>query len=134
MTFIPPDPAESRSGREYAAMIRLTERHATGEARRRWEDGGIPLRPLEAVERISLLAGGTADRADGEPPVDQEDLAAALTLAPRARGDLDALEYALLQMARGRGLTWQQIGYGLGLGSAQAARQRHDRLAGRVDS
>jgi hypothetical protein len=134
MTFIPPDPAENRAGREYAAMIRLTERHATGEARRRWEDGGIPLRPLEAVERISLLAGGTADRADGEPPVDQEDLTAALTLAPRARGDLDALEYALLQMARGRGLTWQQIGYGLGLGSAQAARQRHDRLAGRVDS
>ncbi len=30
-------------------------------------------------------------------------------------------------------MTWQDIAFGLGLGSAQAARQRHDRLTRRTD-
>ncbi|MGN9846830.1 hypothetical protein ACTMTI_52915 [Nonomuraea sp. H19] len=49
------------------------------------------------------------------------------------RGELDALEAGLLQMARGRGMTWQEIAFGLGLGTAQAARQRCERLADRTD-
>jgi hypothetical protein len=68
----------------------------------------------------------------GEAPVDDADLAAALTLVPRLRADVDALELGLLSMARGRGLTWQAIAFGLGLGTAQAARQRFERLAGRA--
>ncbi len=47
---------------------------------------------------------------------------------------LKALESSLLMMARGRGMTWQEIAFGLGLGSAQAARQRYERLADRADS
>jgi hypothetical protein len=31
-------------------------------------------------------------------------------------------------VARGQGMTWQQMAFGLGLGSAQAARQRYGRL------
>ena len=49
---------------------------------------------------------------------------------PAARRD--ETELGLLLMARGRGLTWAQLADGLGLGSAQAAQQRHDRLAARV--
>ncbi|MEV0195264.1 hypothetical protein [Nonomuraea sp. NPDC050691] len=45
---------------------------------------------------------------------------------------MDALEAGLLQMARGRGMTWQDIAFGLGLGTPQAARQRYERLAGRA--
>ncbi|MEE2043211.1 DNA-binding protein, partial [Nocardiopsis tropica] len=68
------------------------------------------------------------------PPVDQDDLTAALTLVPWARAEFDQLEAGLLQMSRGRGMTWQEIAFGLGLGSAQAARQRHERLSRRTDS
>ncbi|WP_247685718.1 hypothetical protein [Micromonospora sp. C31] len=42
------------------------------------------------------------------------------------------MEAGLLTLARGRGLTWQQIAFGLGLGSAQAAKQRHERLCART--
>ena len=57
---------------------------------------------------------------------------AALTLIPHVRAEVDALEAGLLQVARGRGLTWQAIAFGLGLGSAQAARQRYERLTVRT--
>lgn len=33
-----------------------------------------------------------------------------------------------------RGMTWQEIAFGLGLGTAQAARQRCERLADRTDT
>lgn len=45
---------------------------------------------------------------------------------------MDELEAALLLMARGRDLTWQEIAFGLGLGTPQAAKQRYERLAGRT--
>lgn len=51
---------------------------------------------------------------------------------PLVRGETDDLETGLLQMARGRGMTWQEIAFGLGLGTPQAARQRYERLAGRA--
>ena len=35
-------------------------------------------------------------------------------------------------IARGQGMTWQELAFGLGLGSAQAARQRYERLNLRV--
>ncbi len=41
------------------------------------------------------------------------------------------MEAGLLTMARGREMTWQEIAFGLGLGTAQAARQRHERLQAR---
>ncbi|MEU4714240.1 hypothetical protein AB0F73_11390 [Micromonospora purpureochromogenes] len=38
----------------------------------------------------------------------------------------------LLTLARGRGMTWQAIAFGLGLGSAQAAKQRFERVSART--
>ncbi|MFI9640799.1 hypothetical protein ACIG87_12145 [Micromonospora sp. NPDC051925] len=55
-----------------------------------------------------------------------------MTLLPHLRAELDVLEAGLLTRARARGLTWQAIAYGLGLGSAQAAKQRYERLAART--
>ena len=65
-------------------------------------------------------------------PAKMADLIAALTLVPHLRAEVDTMEAGLLTLARGRGLTWQQIAYGLGLGSAQAAKQRFERLSART--
>ncbi|MFC7329417.1 DNA-binding protein [Marinactinospora rubrisoli] len=124
--FAPPDPDDARRRREYAALFRITERHG-GEDRR------IPLEPLDAVRRVADLAAGSRRSGAAEPAVDTADLTAALSLLPRVRADVDALESGLLQMARGRGMTWQEIAFGLGLGSPQAARQRYERLTGRAE-
>jgi hypothetical protein len=130
--FTAPDPAQTRQQREITALFRITERHANNEARRRWDDHGRPMGPFDAVQRITVLAGGSEQPEEGEPPVEDADVMAALTLAPRARAELDALEASLLEMAKGRGMTWQQIAFGLGLGTPQAARQRYERLVGRT--
>jgi hypothetical protein len=45
-----------------------------------------------------------------------------LTLIPRVRAETDQLEASLLLIARGQGMTWQELAFRLGLGSAQAAR------------
>jgi hypothetical protein len=58
----------------------------------------------------------------------------ALTLMPLVRAELDELELSLLTMARGRGMSWSQVAFGLGLGSAQAAQQRFDRLDRRAEA
>jgi hypothetical protein len=83
---------------------------------------------------VSVLAAGAAQLDEAEPEVDGADITAALTLVPLVRAEMDQLEAGLLQMARGRGLTWQEIAFGLGLGTAQAARQRYERLIGRVSA
>ncbi|CAL9343070.1 hypothetical protein SUDANB121_00321 [Nocardiopsis dassonvillei] len=128
----PPDPEQDRKKRAYPALARLTQRHATGQDRTRWEADTRPMAPLDALRRTADLAAGGIEPDTGEPDVDHEDLLAALTLLPLARAEFDRLELSLLHMAKGRGMTWQEIAFGLGLGSAQAARQRHDRLADRT--
>ncbi|WOH18677.1 hypothetical protein IRJ34_20370 [Paenarthrobacter sp. GOM3] len=70
-------------------------------------------------------------RTDAAPEPDALDLRAALALVSAARGEMDAVESALLFLARAEGLTWQHIADSLGLRSAQAAQQRLDRLADR---
>jgi hypothetical protein len=92
------------------------------------------LGPLDAWRQVVLVAGGGRAPQKGEPGADVNDIAAALTLVHSARAEVDELEIGLLEMARGRGMTWQQIAFHMGLGSAQAARQRHQRLAARTDS
>lgn len=52
---------------------------------------------------------------------------------PGRREELDESEYLFIRNARDEGVTWKEIGEALGLGSAQAAQQRQDRLAARVD-
>jgi hypothetical protein len=84
--------------------------------------------PGEAVRLLVGLAAGSAVADDGEEAVDAADLTAALTLMPMVRAEVDQLEASLLMIARGQGMTWQELAFGLGLGSAQAARQRYERL------
>ncbi|MGW0608854.1 DNA-binding protein [Streptomyces sp. NPDC002644] len=130
--FQAPDPEEARARRAPAALFRIAERHAaTDEQRRRQTHPAVPA-PHEAVRLVAFLLSGAARPEDGEPEVDQADITAALTLLPLVRGELDELETGLLQMARGRGMTWQEIAFGLGLGTQQAARQRYERLAART--
>ncbi|MBB5113191.1 hypothetical protein FHU28_003030 [Micromonospora echinospora] len=129
--FTAPDAAQARAHRNYAALLRIAERHAgTNSRRRRYAHPDVP-DAYEAATLVMALAGG-AELDDGEEPVDQADLMAALTLIPHVRAEVDALEAGLLQVARGRGMTWQAIAFGLGLGSAQAARQRYERLTVRT--
>ncbi|MFJ2028383.1 DNA-binding protein [Streptosporangium sp. NPDC087985] len=130
--FTPPDPGKARAHRVYASLFRIAERHAATEAQRSRQVHPDVLGPHEAIRLVSFLAGGSAQVEDGEPEVDNADITAALTLLPLARAEMDQLEAGLLLMARGRGLTWQEIAFGLGLGTSQAARQRYERLAGRV--
>jgi hypothetical protein len=131
-TFVPPTNEEHRRHRTYQALFHLGDRHgATTEARAR-AAGGVMVTPYEAVRLVELLAAGSSTYEADEPAIDGDDVMAALTLMPLVRAELDETELGLLIMARGRGMTWEQIAYGLGLGSAQAAKQRHDRLARRV--
>lgn len=131
--FTRPDPEQARRKRVHEALFRITERHSTGEDRARWTRSHMPMSPHEAIRRVSDLAAGSALPDEGAPAVDQDDLTAALTLVPWARAEFDQLESGLLTMAKGRGMTWQEIAFGLGLGTAQAARQRQERLTRRTE-
>jgi hypothetical protein len=126
--WTPPDAPKARAEREHAALFRIHQRHADSAARRA-RPGLAPMAgPAEAVRLLASLAAGSAVLEDGEDSVDTADLTAALTLVPSARAEMDQLEASLLLIARGQGMTWQELAFGLGLGSAQAARQRYDRL------
>jgi hypothetical protein len=133
-SWTPPDATETRARREHAALFRIHQRHADDAARRSRGQHPALISPGEAVRVLVSLAAGSAVVEDGEDAVDLADLTAALTLMPRARAELDQLEASLLIIARAQGMTWQQLAFGLGLGSAQAARQRYERLALRTSS
>ncbi|MET9044983.1 DNA-binding protein [Streptomyces sp. NPDC004362] len=130
--FTPPQPEQARAHRVYASLSRISERHAATDEQRRRQIHPLVVGPHEAVRLVSFLLSGAAQPDDGEPAVDHADITAALTLVPLVRGEMDELETGLLQMARGRGMTWQEIAFGLGLGTPQAARQRYERLASRA--
>ncbi|MFI6480971.1 DNA-binding protein [Nonomuraea sp. NPDC050663] len=130
--FTPPHPDEARAQRVHASLFRIAERHAATDEQRRRQAHPAAVAPHEAVRLVSFLLSGAAKLDDDEPEVDHADITAALSLVPLVRGEMDALEAGLLQMARGRGMTWQEIAFGLGLGTAQAARQRWERLASRA--
>lgn len=131
-SFTAPDASASRAHRTYAALHRIAERHAGTEAQRRRHTNPYLPDTYEAVALVTALAAGGAEVEPGEEPVDEADLVAALTLVPHLRAEVDTMEAGLLTLARSRGLTWQQIAYGLGLGSAQAAKQRFERLSART--
>lgn len=130
--FTPPSPEQERRHRVHASLFRIAERHAATDAQRARQVHPTVLGPHEAVRLVAFLLSGAAQPEQEEPEVDRADLTAALSLVPRARGELDELEAGLLRMARGRGMTWQDIAFGLGLGTQQAARQRYERLVSRT--
>ncbi|MFD8389068.1 DNA-binding protein [Streptomyces sp. NPDC059680] len=130
--FHPPQPEQARAQRVHASLFRIAERHAATDGQRRRQINPSVLAPHEAVRLVTFLLSGAALPDEGEPEVDRADITAALSLVPLVRAELDELEASLLQMARGRGMTWPEIAFGLGLGTPQAARQRYERLAVRT--
>ncbi|MEV8556743.1 DNA-binding protein [Streptomyces sp. NPDC051917] len=130
--FNPPQPEQARAQRVHASLFRIAERHAATDGQRRRQTHPSVLAPHEAVRLVTFLLSGAALLDEGEPEVDRADITAALSLVPLVRAELDELEASLLQMARGRGMTWPEIAFGLGLGTPQVARQRYERLADRT--
>jgi len=130
--FAPSDPERERSARRFASLQRIADRHAATASARSRQIHPDSLAPHEAVRLVAYLAGGLLPADAEEPPIDATDLVAALTLLPVVRAELDELEVGLLAACRGRGLTWAQIAFALGLRSGQAAQQRADRLAART--
>ncbi|WOX20211.1 DNA-binding protein [Streptomyces solicathayae] len=132
--FTPAHPEQARAQRVHASLFRIAERHAATDAQRRRQTHPSMLGPHEAVRLVSFLLSGATLPVEDEPEVDRADITAALSLVPLVRGEMDELEAGLLQMARGRGMTWPEIAFGLGLGTPQAARQRYERLVSRTGS
>ncbi|GAA4206459.1 hypothetical protein GCM10022220_20240 [Actinocatenispora rupis] len=130
--FAPPQAGAARAERVATALFRIAERHAATDTHRHRQVHPHVLAPHEAVRLVTYLLSGAAEAYEDEPAVDRSDVLAALTLVPRAREELEEVEAGLIEMARGRGMTWQDIAFGLGLGTPQAARQRHDRLTART--
>lgn len=131
-TWTPPDAPKARAERENAALFRIHQRHADTTARRDRARLAVLVGSEEAVRLLVGLAAGSYLAEENEEPVDAADLTAALTLIPRVRAEVEQLEASLLLIARGQGMTWQELAFGLGLGSAQAARQRYERLTRRT--
>ncbi|MCZ4537933.1 hypothetical protein O4159_21230 [Gordonia terrae] len=128
------DPVRERAQREYIGLFHIAERHGDTPERRARQAHPEMLEPYGAAKIVAGLAGGGFVTHPDEHAVDDTDIMAALTLMPKLRLEIDELEIMLLLAARRSGITWQHIASGLGLGSAQAARQRYDRLAQRTSS
>ncbi|WP_229070551.1 DNA-binding protein [Actinoplanes sp. DH11] len=131
--FARPDSAAQRASRTYRSLTHLVDRHAGNPGRRSRQAHPTMPAPHEVVRLVAGLAGGSIVAEPDEPDVDDNDLVAALTLLPGVRADLDVTELGLLKIARSRGMTWQDIAFGLGLNTPQAAKQRYERLAARSE-
>jgi hypothetical protein len=86
--------------------------------------------PPSAVDLVRFAVW----RGQGDTVNDDDEALAALTLLPAARAEMEQLETAVIFIARAQGLSWGMISRAMGLGSAQAALQRFDRLTGRVEA
>jgi hypothetical protein len=113
-----------RAAAEQDARRRLLESGATDLPRAPWLRGRQPPADVDLVRFAVWRA------ASGAAPV--QDVEAALALLTAARAEVDQLEAAVLFAARSEGLPWSRISRAMGLGSAQAAAQRYDRVSGRV--
>jgi hypothetical protein len=119
---------------EVTAQEHLTQRYARGVARSSWE-AGIPLECADALGQVVRAERGEPDTRWGHSwdlPVPRKvEIAAGLSLIPGLRADLERAELLLINGARARGATWEQLAEVLGLDSRQAAEQRAIRLRGR---
>jgi hypothetical protein len=120
------DADREQSAREAAARGQLLGAGAETLPRAPWLRGSQPPSATELVQ-FALWRARTGE-------LREPDLLAALTLLSAARAEVDQIEAAVLFTARAQGLSWPRIARAMGLGSAQAAQQRFDRVAGRVDS
>jgi hypothetical protein len=115
--------SEEREARE-----RLTARGGEELPRLPWLADGQPHDAYTLI-RQALWRANT-DRDALELP---DDLLSAITLLAAARAELDQLEAGLLFVARAEGLTWAEVARPLGLRTAQAAHQRHERVLARLE-
>jgi hypothetical protein len=119
-------PDQERAAREHRARQRLIDAGASSLPRGPWLHRSQPPSSIDLV-RFAVWRGQSGEVTD-------EEVEAALTLLPAARAEVEQLETALLFTARAEGMSWARISRGMGLGSAQAALQRYDRLSDRVSS
>ena len=119
-------------GRDQEAAVRLAEAReqlladfASELADRPWLARGVPATDGDLVRLAAWCARS--------PEVDAEVVMAGVSLLEAARSELDQIEAALLFAARSAGVTWAEVATALGLGSAQAAQQRFDRVLARTD-
>ena len=117
---------QARAALEADARRHLSGAGAASLPRSPWLHPGQPPSAADLV-RFAVWRSAGAD-------VDENDVLAALSLLSAARAEVDQVEAALLFAARARGLSWPRIAQAMGLGSAQAAQQRFDRISGRVDN
>jgi glutathione S-transferase len=129
------DGDHEQAAREAAARRRLLAAGAAELPRMPWLAGRQPPAAADLVRfalwRSQVRGGGGNGAARGHGG-GADDLAAALTLLPAARAEVDQTEAALLFNARAHGLSWSQISRAMGLGSPQAAQQRFGRITGRT--
>ncbi|MFG2044637.1 DNA-binding protein [Dactylosporangium sp. NPDC048998] len=118
---------QSAGAVEQWARDRLSARGGTDLPRLPWLADGQPHDAFTLI-RQALWRANT-DRGTLELP---DDLLAAIALLAAARAELDQLEAGLLFVARAEGLTWAQVARPLGLRTAQAAQQRHERVLARL--
>lgn len=116
---------QGQAAREADARGRLLGAGAAAMPRSPWLHQRQPPSAVDLIQ-FALWRAGTGDLAE-------DGIEAALTLLPAARAEVDQVEAALLFTARAGGLSWSRIARAMGLGSAQAAKQRSDRIAGRVE-
>lgn len=127
MTETPGSHDAAAAGLQSQATRLLLDRGASDLPARPWLHDEQPPTAMDLIQHVLWRSRGQ----DNAPAPDTLDLRAALTLVSAARAEMDAVETALLFLARAEGLTWPHIAESLGLRSAQAAQQRLDRLADR---
>ena len=108
--------------RETSARRVLMESGASDLPRPPWLHSSQPPSSTDLVH-FTVWRQGTSE----------DDVLAALTLLPAMRAEAEQLETALVFTARARGLSWGRIARAMGLGSAQAALQRFERLNSRTE-
>lgn len=108
------------------ARRRLLDAGADGLARHPWQPRWAP------PDDVTLLRFAVRHANASPGQASHDDIRAALTLIETARDDLDALESALILIARAEGLTWPDIADGLGVRTPQAAQQRFRRVSERA--
>lgn len=116
---------QERAAREADARGRLLGAGAADLPRAPWLRGSQPPSAIDLIQ-FAVWRSHTGE-------VDEDGLSAALALLPAARAELDGVEAALLFTARAHGLPWSRISRAMGLGSAQAAQQRFDRVTDRAE-
>ena len=124
MTISHPD--QERAAREHRARQHLIDAGASSLPGAPWLHRSQPPSSIDLI-RFAVWRGQTGK-------VTEEEVDAALNLLPAARAEVEQLETALLFTARAEGMSWGRISRGMGLGSAQAALQRYERLSDRVSS